>query len=225
MTQNALFRSLLAAANIAAVILLTACAPQGGVSRGPAKTGNAKSPTLSPDLRAALVLGETTPFHLLVTAEVPAKHESRFVYLANQAQNATRSEPGCLSYTFFRDAERTGVYHLFETWASAPALTTHLQQPYTVELITFANEVAKVDLRILRPLSPGDGNLDQLPAQLAPSPAVPVVVPPTVPAVEVVPVPPPASVEPTPQPAPVPAPSSEPKPDSKPAPKVVRPRP
>jgi quinol monooxygenase YgiN len=200
--------------------------PAAGTKSGPSKS------TLSLDQRASLVVGDSTPFHILVAMEVPAKHESRFVYLANQAQAATRLESGCLSYTFFRDAEKTGSYHLFETWSNAQALQAHLQTPHTVEFITFAMQVAKVDVRVLRPLQPGEGNLDQLPAQLPVE--MPVQVPVQIPAPAQVPVQPAAAPEvaapalPTPPP---PAPEATPLPpapapaEAKTAPKVVRPRP
>ena len=217
--------------------LLCGCTPAN--TKGPRPQPSGLKANLPLDKRASLVLGDSTPFHMFVTLSVPATAESHFIYLANLAQTATRLEPGNLSYTFFRDAEQSGRYYIFETWASVPELTAHLAQPYTKELLNFAaTSKAIVTASMLRPLAPGDNNLDQLPALLplpsstpaaaqppAPVPATEVAPTQSLPATPSEPISQPPAVVPVPPPAQTLPPPSPVTPPPKSPPRVVRPRP
>lgn len=184
-------------------ILTTITFGLGCVNTGAPRRSAAPQVNLTLDQRTSMVVGDSTPFHLLVTIDVPAAAESQFIYFANQAQTATRLEPGNLSYTFFRDAERAGRYYLFETWASSPELTSHLARLYTQDLLQFAaSSKCKVQIEVLRPLAPGTSNLDQLPATISPTD-------PTLPA-SLLPPQPPGAPSPPVQPMPAPGTSTLP---------------
>jgi quinol monooxygenase YgiN len=43
---------------------------------------------------------------------------------------ATRREPGCISYTFSADLADPAVFHLFEEWESQEALDAHFETPH-----------------------------------------------------------------------------------------------
>jgi quinol monooxygenase YgiN len=40
---------------------------------------------------------------------------------------ATRREPGCISYAFYADLVEAGAFFIFEEWESVAALTAHFQ--------------------------------------------------------------------------------------------------
>ncbi len=46
---------------------------------------------------------------------------------ARAIAEATRQEEGCLSYAFYSDLERPGVYRVFEEWESLAALQNHFE--------------------------------------------------------------------------------------------------
>ena len=51
-------------------------------------------------------------------------------------EGPTRSEPGCISYTYFFGVSDPNYLHVFEQWESEEALQAHLQSPHTVAFLT-----------------------------------------------------------------------------------------
>jgi quinol monooxygenase YgiN len=46
---------------------------------------------------------------------------------------ATRKEPGCVTYRFFADLEAADTFFLFEEWETEDALTRHFATPHMAE--------------------------------------------------------------------------------------------
>ena len=59
----------------------------------------------------------------------PAKTEDA-LGAARTVMEATRAEPGCLSYTFSTDLTEPGLFHIFEEWESQEALDAHFKTPH-----------------------------------------------------------------------------------------------
>ena len=59
----------------------------------------------------------------------PAKHEEA-IAAASEMMDATRKEPGCVSYTMSADVQDPSVFHVFEEWESQGALDQHFQAPH-----------------------------------------------------------------------------------------------
>jgi quinol monooxygenase YgiN len=49
---------------------------------------------------------------------------------ALEVMEATRREPGCISYTFSADLADDGLFHVFEEWESQEALDLHFRTPH-----------------------------------------------------------------------------------------------
>lgn len=49
---------------------------------------------------------------------------------AAEAMEATRREPGCISYTFSADLADESLFHIFEEWESQEALDAHFRTPH-----------------------------------------------------------------------------------------------
>lgn len=49
---------------------------------------------------------------------------------ARAVMEATRAEPGCISYVFSADFDEPGLYRIFEEWESAEALEAHFETPH-----------------------------------------------------------------------------------------------
>ena len=54
-------------------------------------------------------------------------HREAAVAAALEVMDATRREPGCLSYTFSSDLADPGRFRIFEEWESAEALAAHFR--------------------------------------------------------------------------------------------------
>ncbi|MEZ5102284.1 MAG: putative quinol monooxygenase [Thermoleophilia bacterium] len=54
--------------------------------------------------------------------------------------DATRSEAGCISYTFFRHLERDDAFFVFEEWEAREHLDAHLAAPHTAAFSAFLGE-------------------------------------------------------------------------------------
>jgi len=48
-------------------------------------------------------------------------------------EEATRAEPGCITYAFSVDVSDPGMVRIFERWESQEALRSHLQMPHMAE--------------------------------------------------------------------------------------------
>lgn len=67
------------------------------------------------------------------TIEVaPASRETAIQLAASMAQ-ATRKEPGCLSYGFYTDIEAACRFHIYEEWTDQAALDAHFATPHMAE--------------------------------------------------------------------------------------------
>ena len=70
---------------------------------------------------------------IIVAGEVQIAHGS-FDLLKpamDEMLNASRSEPGCITYTYARDVSDPTRIRVFEQWDSEDALNTHLQSDHT----------------------------------------------------------------------------------------------
>lgn len=57
-------------------------------------------------------------------------HREAAIAAAVEVMEATRQEPGCISYTFSADLSDPGRFLLFEEWESEEALAAHFQTPH-----------------------------------------------------------------------------------------------
>jgi quinol monooxygenase YgiN len=55
--------------------------------------------------------------------------------LIEEVVRLTRSEPGCISYTFYSTVGDPDTIHVFEEWESGEALNAHLQQKHTQDFL------------------------------------------------------------------------------------------
>ena len=60
------------------------------------------------------------------TIEVDPADRDKFLQGRADAVRATRSEPGCIEYSFSADGLDPGLIRIFEVWESQEDLTTHL---------------------------------------------------------------------------------------------------
>ena len=65
----------------------------------------------------------------------PARHDDA-VAAVLEVMRATRAEEGNEGYTFAADLEQPGVFHIFEHWASAAALDSHMAAPHMATFLT-----------------------------------------------------------------------------------------
>lgn len=52
---------------------------------------------------------------------------------AREMAEATRAEPGCISYRFYQSIEDDTVFHVFEEWESEEALSAHFETPHMAQ--------------------------------------------------------------------------------------------
>ena len=64
----------------------------------------------------------------------PAKGDD-FVAAAVACMAATRAEAACESYTFMRDLEVDGRFHVTELWASQEGMDEHMASPHLAEFM------------------------------------------------------------------------------------------
>lgn len=93
--------------------------------------------------------------HTTILATVEAKPEA-----AHEVEAAlkkmilpTRAETGCVRYELFRSKEKTGTFHLLETYANDDALASHHASPHFAELVASLADKLASDLQIT-PLVP-----------------------------------------------------------------------
>lgn len=74
---------------------------------------------------------------LIVIARVSARPESadELAGLLVPLAVASRRDPGCLSYEFYRDLEDPASFCSVETWATRADLDAHLGAPHTAALL------------------------------------------------------------------------------------------
>ena len=88
--------------------------------------------------------------HTTTLATVEAKPEA-----AHEVEAAlkkmilpTRAEAGCVRYELFRSKEKTGTFHLLETYANDDALASHHASPHFAELVASLADKLASDLQI-----------------------------------------------------------------------------
>jgi len=62
----------------------------------------------------------------------------------------TRAEAGCINYDLHESAENPREFVLYENWASAAHLDTHLKTPHIQEAFKFAPQILDGDIEISR---------------------------------------------------------------------------
>lgn len=78
------------------------------------------------------------------TIDIDQAHWEEAVRVVTEMMRATRSEAGCEAYTFSADLEDPRRFHLFERWASADALESHLEAPH---MAAFQAAAARLGVR------------------------------------------------------------------------------
>jgi quinol monooxygenase YgiN len=80
---------------------------------------------------------------LVVLATLPGRPDKRAEIEAalTAAAAASRSEDGCLTYSFARDLEDQDRYLSVETWRDQAALDAHFGQPHLLALLAQAEEL------------------------------------------------------------------------------------
>jgi len=65
--------------------------------------------------------------------QVKAEERGEAVRVALKMAEATRAEPGCISYRFYADISDPNAFFIFEEWESDAALAQHFQTPHMAE--------------------------------------------------------------------------------------------
>jgi quinol monooxygenase YgiN len=74
--------------------------------------------------------------------EVKAGERERFAAAAREVMDQTRSEPGCVAYSFTADLEHPDRFHITEIWESEEAVAAHLAQPHAKKMLAITAEIA-----------------------------------------------------------------------------------
>ncbi len=73
--------------------------------------------------------------------EVDESVQEKMIGLAEEMQNKSRREDGCIRYGFFRAIENPNSFVAVEEWSDREALDKHFQQPH---LQKFAGELLEL---------------------------------------------------------------------------------
>jgi quinol monooxygenase YgiN len=65
--------------------------------------------------------------------QVNPEVRSEAVRVALTMAEATRAEPGCVSYRFYADLADPNTFFIFEEWESEAALARHFETPHMAE--------------------------------------------------------------------------------------------
>jgi len=79
----------------------------------------------------------------------PAKRAAA-IAAARDVMAGTRREPGCAAYTISADVESDAVFHIFEEWESAEALTAHFGTPHMARFQQAAAGLGVAEMKIQR---------------------------------------------------------------------------
>ncbi len=84
---------------------------------------------------------------LIITgrAAVSDANRKRFLEIAEAQTRVSRREPGCLEYGFYEDAMVPGQFLFVEKWKDQAAIDFHFKQPYCLEFIEAAQQLATDD--------------------------------------------------------------------------------
>lgn len=88
------------------------------------------------------------PFAILVTFKVKAGKEKDFEAAFRPCLEATKKEPGCVSYELNRDPDHPELYVMYEKFRSVPALEDHLRQKHTQTLLSTVIPMCEGDPQI-----------------------------------------------------------------------------
>ena len=81
---------------------------------------------------------------LIITgrAVIPESNRKSFLEIGKTQVSHSLRETGCISYSFHEDAMSPGSFFFFEEWADRAAVDFHFAQPYCIEFIGKARELA-----------------------------------------------------------------------------------
>jgi quinol monooxygenase YgiN len=79
----------------------------------------------------------------------PAQRE-KAVAAASEMMRDTRTEPGCISYTFSADLEVPGRFLIFEEWESDEALRAHFAAPHMARFQKAAGGLGVREMKVQR---------------------------------------------------------------------------
>jgi quinol monooxygenase YgiN len=120
-----MFRTLLLAAPLAALVLAGAGSPSPAADE--------ENPVIK--LVKSKVKDPTKPFALVVALKVKAGNEKKFEEAFGPALVATRKEPGCMAYYLHRDPDEPSHYMMYEQFKGVAALDAHLKEKHTQTLL------------------------------------------------------------------------------------------
>lgn len=79
----------------------------------------------------------------------PANREAA-VTAARDMMEATRREPGCISYTMSADLADQGAFHIFEEWESQAALDAHFKTPHMAAFQKQVGGLGVLEMKVQR---------------------------------------------------------------------------
>ncbi len=79
--------------------------------------------------------------------QIDAANREAAITAAVEVMEATRSEKGCISYTFSADLSDDGVFHIFEEWDSQDALDAHFKTPH---MATFQGKLGGLGVKDMK---------------------------------------------------------------------------
>jgi quinol monooxygenase YgiN len=80
---------------------------------------------------------------IVIAGTIPVKPECReeAYKLASVLEEATRQEPGCLTYTFYANRNDPNTFFIFEEWDSDEALAKHFQTEHMKQFLQQAPKI------------------------------------------------------------------------------------
>ena len=91
-----------------------------------------------------------------VTAPIKPEFREEMIQATITVQDATRKEPGCITYTFHTQVADPNIFFVFEVWESAEALQFHMQQEHTQTFLAQAKIAAAAPMTAERFEVPSD---------------------------------------------------------------------
>ena len=76
------------------------------------------------------------------SAKVAEGNRAAFLPVGERQVTNSRKEADCVSYAFFEDAMEPGRFFFYEEWKDQAAVDFHFKQPYCLEFIARARELA-----------------------------------------------------------------------------------
>ncbi len=88
------------------------------------------------------------PTTILATVEAKPEAAHEVEAALKKMIKPTRAEVGCIRYELFRSNDKTGTFHLLETYADDEALGHHHASPHFAELVASLADKLASDLQI-----------------------------------------------------------------------------